>query len=173
MSKRGQFFLMAAILIVGALIGLTTIANYVDTGASNDQFYDLGDEIGFEAKQVLDYGTYNQQETGQLVQSLLENYSSYIAEDQVIFIYGDTRNITAFYFNERVLGNVGIDTGGSSPTNIPISQPGLEETEVQTINGKVIVRVNGIDYTFLLRPGQNFYFVLVRDEEEDRFVTAG
>ncbi len=174
MNRGGQFFLMAAILIVGALLGLTVVVNYVNTNTNTEeeQFYDLGKEIGFEAKQVLDYGTYNEENTGSLIESLIANYSSQIAEDRVVFIYGDGSEITAFYFDERGVGNISINFGGPLVT-LPYTAPQTETSQIQASDGIVTVSVNGTAYPFTLRQGQNFYFVLIREENDDRFVTTG
>lgn len=174
MNKGGQFFLMAALIIAGVIIGLTSIVNYTHAPAERTQFYDLGKEIGFEARQVLDYGTYSGSDTEQLLETFIANYSSYISQDQVVFIYGNSTSIIAFYFNQTLVGSVGIDLGGDNPNIIPITLPQGGQTQVQPDDeGNIIVTINGISYEFNLRAGQNFYFVLVKEEDEDRFVTTG
>lgn len=173
MNKGGQFFLMAALIIVGALIGLTSVANYVHTTQEKTQLADLGREIGFEARQVLDYGVYNEQDSALLLQSLISNYSSYVAQDQVVFVYGNASNLSAYTLVERQVGVVGIDTGGDTPTAVPLTISQGARAEVQTDDEDVVVSVNNIEYRFRLREGQNFYFVLIREENDDRFVATG
>ena len=58
MNKRGQIFLMAAILITSVVIGLSTIDTEAEVMSPNEAFYDLSGEIGFETKRVLDYGVF-------------------------------------------------------------------------------------------------------------------
>ena len=38
--------------------------------------------------------------------------------------------------------------------------------------GEVTVIINEIPYIFYLKPGQNFFFVIIKDENEESFVAA-
>lgn len=173
MDKRGQFFLVAAIIISGALIGISSVVNYASVSDRESQIYDLGKEIGFEGKQVLDYGVYNGQNTPDLLQGLIRDYSSYISEDQVIFVYGNADSLTGYYFVNRQVGSVGITTGGAEPTRTVINSPRGEQAQVSSQAGRITVRIDGIDYNFDLRAGQNFYFVIARERDEERYVVSG
>ena len=176
--ERGQFFLMAAIVFVGALLGLTVVVNYVQKSGENERFYDLGKEIGFEARQVSDYGTYNDYEgegqgTDDLIRRLIEDYAPYIERDRVVFVYGNSEELHAYTLTQDGVGCIGIDTGGL------VTCEGVARTQVNEVpaisqTGDLVrVSIDGIDYNFNLENGQNFYFVLVREENEDRFVTTG
>lgn len=171
--ERGQFFLMAAIVIVGALLGLTVVVNYVQKSGENERFYDLGEEIGFEARQVSDYGTYNEEDTNLLIRDLIESYASYIERDRVVFVYGNSEELRAYTLTQDGVGCIGIDTGGLV-TCEDVARTEIEEiATVYRTEDLVRVSIEGTDYDFNLRNGQNFYFVLVREENEDRFVTTG
>jgi len=171
LNKRGQIFLIAAIVIIGIIVGLVTVVNIVKVGNENKGFYDLADEVGFETKQVLDYGVYNSQDTNALIEEFLIKYADYISQERVLFIFGNETNITGLFFNQSVIGSVGINAGGVS--NEIIIQDITEETaEVLFDDGEVTVIINGIPYIFKLKPGQNFFFVIIKDENEESFVAA-
>lgn len=175
MNKRGQFFFVAAIIIAGILIGLTTVVNQAVTSQEETGFYDLGEEIGFETKKVIDYGVYKDQDISVLTEGFLEDYADYIASEEVIFLIGGRTGVKALYFNSsRQVGSVGISTGGSV-SSVPIRASGGREANVTLLDGgrKAKVLINGIDYDFELREGQNFYFVMIKTEEGEKFVAKG
>ena len=59
MDKRGQFFLIAAVVIIGLIIGLSVVYNSVKAPKEDSQVYDLSKEIDYESAQVIDHGTFN------------------------------------------------------------------------------------------------------------------
>jgi hypothetical protein len=174
MNKRGQFFLIAAIIIVGLVIGLANVVNSVGVGNKQESFYDLANEINFETKRVFDYGVYQERELDSLVQGYLENYTNYIAEEEVLFIYGNAGDINGLFFEETG-GNVGISTGIDLPNPaISIQYLTGETAEVgydQQTN-IVDVTIQGVTYSFMLRKGQNFFFVIIKEDDDERFVAV-
>ena len=174
---------MAAIIIVSLVIGLATAVNSVRVGDSNKAFFRLGDEIGFETKRVLDYGVFNEQEIGPLMRGYLENYTNYIAQEEVLFIYGDSSSLQALFFVNNS-GDVGISTGGI-PGVVTIQYTTGDEAEVNQSDDdgdgdidRVSVLIEDITYEFNLRQGTNFFFVIIKDEETgdreiERFVAKG
>jgi len=174
--------LIAAIVIVGLVIGLATAVNSVKVGNSNEAFYDLADEIGFETKKVLDYGVFNEgEDTPTLTREFLEKYTNYIAQEQALFIYGDVSGLQALFFEEITKGNIGIDTGTDILGTITITDYSGQQSEVSEIDivpedgiiDFVNVEINGITYQFDLRQGQNFFFVIIKEQDGEKFVATG
>jgi len=58
-QKRGQFYLIAALIIIAVIIGFAGISNYIQK-KEVIKLYDLGEELGIESQNVLDFGTYNE-----------------------------------------------------------------------------------------------------------------
>src|SRR3989344_1943658 len=119
MNQRGQFFLMAAIIIAGILFGITSITNVARGGSEQRAFYDLSEEVNFETKRVLDYGVYNDRDLDSLLNSFLANYSEYIAQERVLFVFGnkDSEQLSGIFFKrEGNLGYSGISTGAGADT---------------------------------------------------------
>jgi hypothetical protein len=174
MEKRGQFFLVAAIIIVGVLAGLTAVVNNTRTGNTNAQFYDLGKEIGFETRKVIDYGVYNERDILPLTESFLEDYADYIAKEEVIFLIGDEASMRALHFTSTQ-NIVGLSIGANRPPmSVPIQSSTGRKAEVEIIDEKnVVVTINGIEYPFELSEGKNFYFVMIKTEDGERFVAKG
>jgi hypothetical protein len=172
MQKRGQFFLIAALITVGILFSLTSTINEARTTSQNEAFYDLSSEIKSEGAQVINYGVYNQRDSSQLLTSFLEQYAAYIAQDRVIFVFGNEQELQGFYFSTDLLGSVGIVTGGGE-TIIPIRQMTRENAVVRSENGEVSVAISGVTYRFDLREGENFFFVIIKERDDESFVSTG
>ncbi len=175
MEKRGQIFLIAALITIGALIGLTSVVNTARGGSSNEEFFSKSDEIKFESKRVLDYGVFYEGNTETLVKQFLEKYADYIARERVLFIFGDERNLWGLYFvNNTLTGSVNIKTGGQG---VSIPMQGLTnfiaEVARDPITGDVFVKIDDVVYTFPLQKGKNLFFVIVEEENDQAFASAG
>lgn len=172
MNKRGQFFLIAALITVGVLFGVTSIINSVQGRQQNERFYDLSGEIDFEAKRVIDYGVYwEDQGTDELVNKFLENYADYINQDKVLFVFGNAQGLQGLYFSNNPVGVVGVSLG-SSPVIVPIQHTTGAVAEVTRENNIVNVKIDDITYSFSLLEGQNFFFVIEKEENDNVFVAT-
>ena len=69
MNKRGQFYIMAAILIVLALFGMASISTYAVVKPEPRTIYDLSKDLDRESYNVLEYGTYNNEDLTELSES--------------------------------------------------------------------------------------------------------
>jgi len=173
MNDRGQIFIIAAFITIGIVIGLTTVTNYAIVGDSKKQFFDLSDEIEFETKQVIDYGLYKNHDTAQLVANFLSDYADYISKNKVIFIYGNSTNISALSFQQQSVGGIDLNIGGGAPTNISFNEQSQSQAQVTSdTGGKVNVTIDSIAYNFDLREGQNFFFILIDENKGERFVST-
>jgi hypothetical protein len=171
MNKKGQFFLIAALITVGALFGVTSIINSAQRGDENERFYDLSHEINFETKRVIDYGVYWQDDTNSLVNSFLVNYADYIKQDKALFIFGNEQELQGLYFANNPAGVVGLSVG-SSPTVVPIQQVTGAVAHVTREGNVVNVKIGEITYTFSLLEGQNFFLVIEKEENNNVFVAT-
>lgn len=171
MNKRGQVFLMAALIIAGILISLVRISNESTVREEPEAFFDLSDEISFETKRVLDYGVIKAEPNiSRLASELLSNYSESIGDHDVAFVYGNDSKVYAYYYNQ--INVIGVTILGSTYASINIASGNQIEAEYISSSNSVRIRIDDIDYTFKLKPGQNFYFVLAKNEEGEKFVTV-
>lgn len=173
MDKRGQFFLIAALIAVGILYGLTIVINVARGGDPNEAFYDLGREVDYETNRVLDYGVFYEKDTEEVFKDFLTNYSDYIAQEKVIFVFGNDTDLEAFYFKQNVVkGEFAIGTGGA-PISVPIQESTGTFAEVKKEGDNLLVTIEGITYSFKLLKGQKFFFVIIKEEDEEAFVATG
>ncbi len=166
MNRKGQVFLMAAIILAGIMLSLTRITNKGIAKNEPEAFYDLADEIDFEVRKVLDYGVISGgTNTGEYASQLLNNYSEYVANEDVVFIYGSLTEVSAIYYQSLTNLNA-VSLGDISfPVTITLaSKTPVEVQPLDSVNSIATVRVRDNDYTFNLKPGQNFYFVISSEE---------
>lgn len=167
-QKRGQFYLIAAMIVISLIIGFAVVSNYLEK-KQTIKLYDLGEELGIESENVLDYGTYNEYndtDMDELIRSFIENYVDYVQEGiEIYFIFGNWEKITIVKYQEISYYGLLLD-GGYTSTYI-------EEEVIENPEKDVVVTINGNTYEFRLKPGENFYFVISQEIGEEQYVVTG
>lgn len=176
MNKRGQFYLIAALVVVGLIAGLATVYNSAKSLSEDIAVYDLSEEIIFEGSQVLASGVFNAQEDDQIVQNV-ENLTEYYAKtnpnSELIVIYGDTNELHYIIYNNTVAGTISIQ--GSSGETSELIIPGRLEKRKGTItpgqDHSVEIRLGpNAMYNFDVKPGKQFYIILRKEKQDETFV---
>lgn len=153
--KKGQFYLVAAILIVILVAASAVIFNYSRKNSST--LYDLGQELGIEGRNIIDYGTTNQEDVDALFSSFIADYASYAGEGKKLyFIFGNT--------SESGLQIVVYDGTSLSQENFVLDE---------SAPGKVSVEIESVVYQFDLSAGYNFYFVVSQEVGKEKHVVTG
>jgi cysteine-rich repeat protein len=102
-EKRGQFFLIAAVVIIVVTVSIVTISNYTQK-KDTVKLYDLGQELGIESQSVLDYGTYselNETQMKALMENFIQNYVDYIGETgNLYFVFGNMNKINVIGYQQ-------------------------------------------------------------------------
>lgn len=117
-NRRGQFFIIAAIVIITVIVSIATVSNYTQR-KDVVKLYDLGQELGIESQQVLDYGTYNElneSEMKSLMETFIQNYVSYIEEKKnIYFVFGNKEKINVIGYQEIVSEDICVEL---NPTQV-------------------------------------------------------
>lgn len=96
MKKRGQFFLIAALLISGIAISFGTIYNKSQIEDTDTAVFDLTEELSSELQQVQDSGTFNNKDP-EIIKAELKKVASYYSaqnpDSNFVIYYGDGQNI--------------------------------------------------------------------------------
>lgn len=177
-DTRGQFYLLAAVIIVGLIVGFIAVSNY-SKQSSSIKLYDLGKELEIESVRVLDYGVYSEFDEVQmanLLQGFIELYSDYGGEvEKIIFIFGNTETITVMGYQELQEEIIYIDIGeGRSPLILTRGETAYETYEItDNKDAIVIIIIEGVTYEFELNPGENFYFIIAQEIEGEEYVVVG
>ncbi|HVY01302.1 MAG TPA: hypothetical protein VHA12_00875 [Candidatus Nanoarchaeia archaeon] len=125
-EKRGQFFLVAALVISGILIGLAGIYTEVNAPKEDLTVQDVSVELNYESLQVIDQGVYNDLTDEQLfsnIANLTDYYAAKNPSGEFIILYGNKNFVKLRKYSPSSAGTIGINTGGS-----------VTETTVGTVN---------------------------------------
>lgn len=179
MNNRAQFFLIATLVIVLVMISLATLTTLARSPPEDQAVFDLSKEIAYEGTQLLDYGTFNTL-TGAALQNhllkLSDHYASLHRESNFFIAYGDESNMNILQYEQKPIGTVSINTGSGGNTGFDLTQPTaniISNIEQNSKHIKVLLP-NQKTIEFDLNPGQNFFLVVEKSEEEQRIVsTAG
>lgn len=144
MKKKGQFYLLAAIVIIGVLVGFVSILNYTSK-TSSLRLYDLGKNLEIESEAVMDYSKISGIDE---VEDFTSLFDTYVGENAEVYF---VNNLEAYYYDEN-----GIPRGISHAIS----------------EGKIIVEIEGDSYEFDLKPGDNFYFVIRQKIGEELYVVT-
>ncbi|MEK6842808.1 MAG: hypothetical protein AABX84_03245, partial [Nanoarchaeota archaeon] len=163
--KRGQFFLIISVIIIGLVAGLATITNSVQK-QSDVKFYYVGEELKFESEKVIDYGIANNKDMKQLLTDFSQDYSEYSNADNFYYVFGTTTEITFAGLKKKNSGTVNVDFDSSgNGIDITLNQDifTIKEIAVSSLTGTLTIE--GVIYSFTLKQGQNFFFVVSKEIE--------
>lgn len=164
MNKKGQFYLLAAIIIIIAIFSLYTIRNYVKTEPEERTVYDLKNELTFETGKVVDFSIYSKSDTNRVIENWTDLYVKANQGKEIenfVFVYGNGTLLNVVSFNRSSAGGVSINIGDEEWTLDQVyptkSQKKISfEKAVESIT----VKIEGIDYDFNLKEGENFIFLI-------------
>lgn len=171
MKKRGQFYLLAAFIIVIILFGTAAITNR-SSKKEYSVVYDLSKEIDLEGALLKEYGVVSRNSISETFENFLTRYSEYVSDPTVemYFIYGDSSSI--FLTAKSSLGSI-----SSGDTNIEIE--GVTKKEITTTNkngGKITLDFgNGkkeFSKNFDVEEGEYFYYVFTQETTDGEIHTV-
>jgi hypothetical protein len=174
-NRKGQFYLIAAIIIIAVIIGFAAIKNYTQK-KEVIKLYNLGDELKIESENVLNYGTYNgfeEEEMEEFLTEFIESYADYASEGKnLYFLFGNSQKFNFIVYQELVK-TINIDIGEG--INIIQADDVGELQEYLPEDGeidKVIITIEDLVYEFDLEQGENFYFIISQEIEGEQYVVT-
>lgn len=96
MNKRGQFYLIAALVVIGLLAGFGTIYNSVSSQNYNERAEKIVQEIQYETSQIIDNALFKDLPKTELISNLdktLDAFSSSYPDVEFAFVYGNESEI--------------------------------------------------------------------------------
>jgi hypothetical protein len=174
-NKKGQFYLIAAVVIIGLIIGFVTIRNY--SISPSVKVYDLSEELNIESEQVLEHGIINQKTIETLLQDFSRDYADYIQSDvdSLFFIFGNFEEVKLVTYKEFLSGIISV--GGISEFPVEDRTAVVSDLDISSSEEGHYVIVNivssegeNLEYKFDLTPGENFYYILKKKEGNQEFV---
>ena len=170
MKKRGQFFLVDALIVVVIVIGLATVYTSVQTGQEDPSVESLSKEISFEGAQVIDYGVFNiGVDIEESLNELGETYASLNPDSRITIIYFDEDDLDSggtlidptADIGSIMAGGPKVDLTGSQQSNIPIFV--IDDNTVGA-------ELNNQTYEFDTREGKNFFIVVTTEGDDETHV---
>lgn len=174
-SKKGQFYLLAAIVIIAVIIGFVVVVNYA-IKKGDVKLYDLGEEFGIEGGHVIEHGTYNEKSETEMESLLIHFggvYASVSGEDkEIFFIFGNKEEVKQYSYTEEPGGSINLPLEGGAPSLIIIDRE--FNKDILPVQGqRVEVIVDDVVHYFDLREGENFYFIISQNIEGEQHVVQG
>jgi hypothetical protein len=177
MKKRGQFYLLAAMIIIIFISGFAAVSNYTRSQGSV-KIYDLKNELGIESGKVLEYGVFSDSDTVtiggrpvNIIEHFINLYETYAGENkEIYFIYGNKDRVTLITYDEVVTGSLRIVGSENTPISQNIFGKSATKKTFAPKGGVVKITIEGIEYEFEIKPGENFFFVISQAVEGEQHV---
>lgn len=173
-NKSGQFYLVAAVILAGVIIGISATSNYAKKEESPG-ISELREEIQIESAKTLDYGTKNGFSQAQM-KSLMQNFTNYYVSYEgsnnkdIYFLFGTKSNITVSG-NQKESKQVTLTSGASQV--VITEQAGNFIGSFDPSENEVVIHIDDNPYTFNLSSAENFYFVITQNVGGGEYVVTG
>lgn len=112
-NKKGQFFILAAIIIVSIVVGLTVVKNYVTVSGGFNHISQYSEEFGTEGGAVTDYTLFNGKSDEDLVSFFNESINNVLVKYPDMEVYACYGNKTVLNCENWGTGDINITVGGS------------------------------------------------------------
>ena len=167
-NKKGQFYLVAAIIIVMIISGIASVKTYAVINAEPKSIQEISGELREENPRIVDYGIYNNQEIKSVIENFDSNFSEYFLKKtenaNIVFIYGNRSNLYSIQYNNFSTGSVFATVGGSAPTwgNTNILS---NITQITPADSSVNVSILNRNFAFNITDNEMFYFLITQEKE--------
>ena len=148
MNKKGQFYLIAAVIIIGIILGFVTVSNTLrKPSVDNSKVYGLFVEVNIDTEKIINYPDGENGYSDDELKTIFENFIKiYSRIDKIYFLTRNEQRAEKLEFykydgnNIEFLGNI-------------------EDTE------PIIITIDEDDYEFE-NLGDNFYYIIIKEQEE-------
>lgn len=175
-NKRGQFYLIAAIIIVVVLASFATLTTYATVKQSPKTINNLGEDLQEEGPRIIDYGIYTEDDIMRVLNNFSKDefapYFLQLTEDaNLIFIYGNKTNLQGVRYNTTSTGRIYATIGGQT-ASWKMSGDYTENMTIDTstLTNNITVTLLNKDYVFDLKNNNMFYFVIAEEKEGETYV---
>ncbi|MDD5699845.1 MAG: hypothetical protein PHH00_01470 [Candidatus Nanoarchaeia archaeon] len=168
MNKRGQVYLIAAIIIITIAAGLITISNYVSSHQTQDIYY-LRDEIKIESSRVMDYAALNSANFKNTMINFSEQYMNNTRGNNFYFVLGSETSMT-FLAYQSFNATIFLD-GADKTSDVGIGRIYIGNSFDPGAN--VTLGINGNDYVFKLNVGNNYGFIISGEKGGQDYIARG
>ncbi len=158
MDKKGQFFIIAALILVSVIFGLGTIYNTASAPVHDSKVFSLAEDIKYESAQIMNNGLFlelNQSQINKNVKNITNSYAASNPDVNLIVVYGKKGEMNYTYYAK------GSEQALDSSNNVTIQ------------NDLITISLSpNIKYLFNVTKGQNIYVAVKKEVNEERYVTG-
>lgn len=149
MEKRGQFYLIASVVIVSLIIGVALISNSLKRGNSTNVVEALAEELEIESEYVFDYIIANDLDVEENILNFTDGFYNSSDEGYELYVlFGKKIDLNCYKY----------------------SGVGRESFTYTQTDENATITLDEIDYVFDLREGQHFYYVITKEVGGERYV---
>ena len=147
-QKRGQFYLIAALVAVAVLLGAGTIFIHARVPQTDTSVNTLIDEMQDEVFEIINRDFYNHtrsEHTWLRIEGLTQNYSLSNPSLNIIILYGNTTKFAATSYIKGIASSLSIGLL-QSPDSSDVLYNATDIVLQKNSNKYALVRAAGIDY---------------------------
>ena len=175
-SKKSQFYILTAIIIVFIISGLAGIVTYTVIKSEPKNIEELSEDLRIETPMVIDYGVYNGTDVTSLVENFTnKDFANYCASKagentNITFIYGEEDNIKGMTYEIKNKGGLIFGNAEWKINNLRSVLVDLKVEYDPDDHNIRYVTMAGERYRFFIKPGSTFYFLLKRSEDNETYI---
>jgi hypothetical protein len=174
MYKRGQFYIVAAVIIVMVIVGIASVRNYANIKPEPRKIKDIGSELSNEGARIVDYGIYSRENVTEILNNFTDSdFAPYFLKKtdstNIVFVYGDKNGLYSVQYNNHYTGSVYATIGGVSPAWQSYDVI-ANRTKVNVAGEKVDVEILGRTYEFDVKENEMFYFLITQQNDDETYI---
>ncbi len=171
MKKKGQFFILAAVLIASIVFSLTVSKNLLGGSEKPQDFYAIGDQLDREVSAVLDYDLVSGSDNiSNFINETMQYLRATKPYTEVVFMYYQNGNLTVEnYANSTVMvkpTSLGVVCSGHNCDVTSLIKKNITVIPSDVIN----LTMNGQNFFYNLSKGSKSYIVLMRSVNREVYV---
>lgn len=167
-NKKGQFYLVAAIIVILAISGIASVKTYTVIKSEPRKIQDLGSELREETGRIIDYGVYSKENLTKILNNFTDSeFAPYFLKKTentaIVFIYGDSNELYSVQYLPEDTGSVYATLGGASIvwTSITVY---VNRTQITPLGDIVNVNILNRTFDFEIKENEMFYFLITQED---------
>jgi hypothetical protein len=179
-GKKGQFYLIAAVIIILVILGLVGVKNYISVKKEPKNFMEIGDTLQLEGGYVVENAAYNKGNVNQNTQEYLNLFSNYMEQNtnedfNMIIVYGDItgNQVQGKSYYRQSSGEICLDNScapGSSTINVTDISCTVNDVTPKTANCTMTIGTQTLTHTVPILEDNNFVFVMTTSKGLSQYI---
>lgn len=174
-NKKGQFYLVAAILIVLAISGIASVKTYTTIKSEPRKIQDIGSELREETTRIVDYGVYSKQNLTRILNNFTDSeFAPYFLKKtentNIVFVYGNADELYSAQYTPEYTGTIYATLGGVS-SGLQTRGTFVNRTRITDDGDKILtVTILNRNFDFEIKENEMFYFLITQEKEGEVYV---